>query len=142
MAEIAWRVPGRHAALKGAAALALAVLAALSLGDPRGVLLAGAGAVAAGVLALRDVLAPVRLAADGTGVTVVRGFAGRRHVPWADVVAVRVDERRHHGVRSRLLEIDVGDDVHLFSGHDLGADPEDARRALAALRTGHAPSPG
>ena len=60
--------------------------------------------------ALRDLIAPVRLAADADGVTVVTGFARRRrHLPWAQIERVRVDRRDRLGLRSEMLEIDAGD---------------------------------
>ena len=39
------------------------------------------------------------------------------------------------GLRNQLLEIDTGDSLHLFSVHELGADPEEVAEALNALRT-------
>src|SRR6185312_9365987 len=42
-------------------------------------------AVGLAVWGLRDLLAPVRLAADASGVTVIAGFARRRHLPWSAV---------------------------------------------------------
>jgi hypothetical protein len=96
--------------------------------------------VAVGLTAygLRDVLAPVRLAADATGLDVTRGYAGRRHLDWSDVERVRVDERLRLGVRSQLLEIDADVELYLFSRFDLGTDPEDAAEAVLALRPGPA----
>jgi hypothetical protein len=38
------------------------------------------------------------------------------------------------GLRNELLEIDAGDSLHLFSGHDLGTDPAEVADALNALR--------
>lgn len=130
-----WRVPRQLPLVKGAAAGVFGLVGVLG-GDP---VRLGVGLVAAVVLAgfaVRDLVAPVRLSADGTGVTVVRGFAGRRHIPWADVERVRVDVRRRLGLRSELLEIDVGSTLHLFSAYDLGVPPEQVADELVALRTG------
>ncbi|WP_262403084.1 hypothetical protein [Actinomadura sp. CNU-125] len=66
MAEREWRVPPAQVAVKWAAALAVAALAALSAGDRQFLLLAGAAALGLAALALRDVLAPVRVAATRT----------------------------------------------------------------------------
>ncbi|MGK5555727.1 PH domain-containing protein [Actinomadura kijaniata] len=136
---VRWRVPPRQVAVEWVACAVFAVLAALSLGDPQRMLLAGAAAVGAGALALRDVLAPVRVAADAEGVTLVTGYAARRRVPWGEVTAVRVDERRRLLTTTRLLEIETGTtedghDVHLFSRFDLGAEVADAAAELARLR--------
>ena len=97
-------------------------------------------AVALAVWALRDLLAPVRLAADATGVTVLAGFARRRHLPWSAVERVRVDRRTHRGLRSETLELDAGDAIYLFSANDLGALPEDVVVTLADLRANSAPA--
>jgi hypothetical protein len=95
-----------------------------------------AAAVVAGLLgwALRDLLRPVRLAADADGVTVVTGFAGRRRLAWSEIERVRVDRRTHRGLRSEMLELDAGEAIYLFSANDLGALPEEVATALADLR--------
>jgi hypothetical protein len=95
--------------------------------------LAAAGLAA---FALRDVLAPVRLAADGQGVTVVTGFAGRRRIPWSEIERIRVDVRQRIGRKSELLEIDTGETLHLLSAAELGADLDDVVATLVTLRTG------
>lgn len=129
-----WRVPAAPAVAKLAGAVLLAVIAASSGADREFLLLAGAAALALAAWGLRDVLAPVRLAADEEGVTVVRGYAGRRRIPWADVERVGVGEHRGLGRRTPILEIDTGEALHLFSRYDLGAPCEDVERELAALR--------
>ncbi|MEV5827346.1 PH domain-containing protein [Spirillospora sp. NPDC052242] len=136
MAEREWRVPVAQVAAKGAAAVAVAALAAVSAGDRQFLLLAAAAAAGLAALALRDVLASVRLAADAAGVTVVTGYAGRRRIPWGEVAAVRVDERRRLLLHTRLLEIETADDLHLFSRFDLGAEVDDVAAALGELRQG------
>jgi len=85
--------------------------------------------------ALRDLIAPVRLAADPDGVTVIAGFAGRRRLAWSQIERVRIDRRARLGVRTELLEVDAGDNVYLFSRYDLGAEPEDVLASLLALRS-------
>ncbi|MDL4774399.1 MULTISPECIES: PH domain-containing protein [Thermomonosporaceae] len=129
-----WRVPPGHVALKCAAAVAVAGLAALSAHDRQLVLLAGVAAIGLAGLAVRDLLTPVRLAADGAGVTVMSGYAGHRRIPWADVEAIRVDERRRLLLHTRLLEIETVDDLHLLSAFDLGADVHDVAEELFRLR--------
>ncbi|WP_285496433.1 PH domain-containing protein [Actinomadura sp. NBRC 104425] len=129
-----WRVPPVHVAVKAAAAAVVATLAAVSSDDRQFLLLAGVAAVGLAALALRDVLAPVRVAADAEGVTVVRGYAGRRRLAWPEVAAVRVDERRRLLMHTRLLEIETADDLFLFSFFDLGADVHDVAAALERLR--------
>lgn len=129
-----WRVPPAQTAVKFAAAVACAALALVSLGDPQFVLLAGVVAVGAAVLAVRDVLAPVRLEADEDGLTAVRGYATRTRLAWREVDAVRVDERRRLLSKTMLLEIETEDDLIMFSRFDLGADVRDVAEALTELR--------
>ncbi|WP_207401135.1 PH domain-containing protein [Actinomadura roseirufa] len=129
-----WRVPVKQVVAKCAAAVVVAVLAAASTGDVQRLLLAGVAAAGLAALALRDLLAPVRVAADREGVTVVAGYAGHRRVPWAEVTAIRVDERRRLLLHTRILEIETATGLHLFSGFDLGADVHDVAEALYRLR--------
>jgi hypothetical protein len=84
--------------------------------------------------AARDLLRPVRLAADAEGVTVVTGFASRRRLSWDQIERVRVDRRTHRGLRNEMLELDAGEAIYLFSANDLGALPEEVATALAELR--------
>jgi Bacterial PH domain len=134
--ELRWRVPRGMSALKAGGVLVFALLALFSLGDRVRLVVAGLAALVLATYALRDLLAPVRLAADPEGVTVVAGFAGRRRLAWSQVERVRVDERRRLGVRSQLLEIDTGDSLHLFSQYDLDAPLSEVADALVRLRTG------
>ncbi|OLT19342.1 hypothetical protein BJF79_47905 [Actinomadura sp. CNU-125] len=68
------------------------------------------------------------------------GYAGRRRIPWDEVAAVRVDERRRLLLHTRLLEIETSDDLHLFSRFDLGArsttSPPPRRAALRQFGRG------
>ncbi|TXK40415.1 PH domain-containing protein [Nonomuraea sp. C10] len=127
-----WKVRRELAVFKILGALACAGLAAYwyADGDVPGVVLAVPAAVLLGGMGLRDILAPVRLAMDESGITVVHGFAGRRHVPWDAIRDVEVDVRRRWGLRSEMLEIDTGDHLHIFSAHDLGASPTEVAAAL------------
>jgi hypothetical protein len=130
-----WRIRPVLPVTKGMGAIAVVVLAVAFVGRDR--VRWGIAVVVAGALilwALRDLIAPVRLAADGDGVTVVTGFARRRRLSWPQLERVRVDRRAHRGLRSELLELDAGDAIYLFSAHELGALPEDVAVALADLR--------
>jgi hypothetical protein len=91
-------------------------------------------AVGLAIYGLRDVLAPVRLAADADGVTVVSGFAGQRRLAWDDIERVRLDERSRYGGRQALLEIDVGETLHFFSRYDLGMPPTEALDLVLEVR--------
>ena len=129
-----WRIKPVLPVTKLLGAIAVVVLAlAFVRRDP--VQWALAGAVAAGltIWALRDLVAPVRLAADADGVTVVVGYARRRRLGWAEIERVRLDRRDRLGVASELLEIDADDALFLFSMHDLGADPRDVLQTLDEL---------
>jgi len=136
-----WRVKPVLPVTKLIAAAAIVVLAvAFAEHDPIRWAIALIVAIALAVWALRDLLAPVRLAADASGVTVVAGFARRRHLPWSAIERVRVDRRTHRGLRSETLELDAGDAIYLFSANDLGALPEDVVVTLADLRSDSAPA--
>lgn len=135
----AWRVPPKHTVIKAGGAVALLALAVFKAGDRAFLLLAGVAALALAGLALRDLLAPVRVAADSEGLTVISGFAGREHIPWAEVVDLKVDETRRLGLRARLLEIDTAEGPHLFSRYDLGAEPAEVLAMLARYRADLAP---
>ncbi|WP_433225021.1 PH domain-containing protein [Microtetraspora malaysiensis] len=127
-----WRVPRGILAAKAIAAAVCVVLALL--GDVAQAFLASVAAAGFAALALRDLIAPVRLAVDEGGVTVPAGFAGRERHSWNDVDRIRVDTRRRYGVTARLLEIDTGDQVHLFSRYDLGAPVVDVAEIVMRLR--------
>jgi hypothetical protein len=133
MDALAWRVPRKVLA-------AVAALGALGVlfadGDVVRLVLAAAGAAALALWAARDLIAPVRLAADPAGVTLVAGFAGRRHLAWSQIERVQVDTRPRLGIRTETLEIDAGDSLHLFSEYDLGAPPAEVAAALEPLREG------
>jgi hypothetical protein len=132
-----WRIKPVIPVTKLLGAVAVIVLAlAFGRGDPVQWFLAIATAIGLTAWAARDLIAPVRLAADHDGVTVVVGFAGHRRLAWAQIERVRVDRRERLGVRSNLLELDVDDTLYMFSVHDLGAEPEDVLGSLLALRSG------
>ncbi|SCE87952.1 PH domain-containing protein [Micromonospora coriariae] len=130
-----WRVPVGVPLAKVAGAVVLVALGLLlAEGDP--VQLTLIGLVAAGLVgwALRDLLAPVRLALDPAGVIVAQGFAGRRLLPWAMVERITVDRRPRLGLTTELLEIDAGESLHLFGRYDLGAAPDEVAETLRAAR--------
>ncbi len=131
-------MPPWHIGLKLAAAALFVALAVLA-DDARGSLLTGVAALGFAGVAVRDLLAPVRLAADAEGVTVVSGFVGHVRIPWAQIREIRVDDRRRLLVRSRLLELRTEDDLHLLSAYDLGTDPAEVETDLTRLRDGLAP---
>lgn len=132
----AWRVPIKMTVLKGVGAVVFLVAAIIFGGDPTRLVLALLVAGLLGGFALRDILAPVRLAADVGGVTIVSGFARRRRLEWADIERVRLDSRRHWGRRTELVEIDTGESLHLFSAAELGAPCDEVVETLVRLRTG------
>lgn len=138
-----WRVRPVVPVLKLTGAVVLVGLGLLlGGGDPVPIgatVLAGAGLLG---WAVRDLVAPVRLAIDPTGVTVIRGFAGRRHLAWTQVERIVVDNRPRLGLRSDTLELDAGDSLHFFGRHDLGAEPGEVANALrlAKLAAGRAPA--
>ncbi|MFF5206906.1 PH domain-containing protein [Streptosporangium sp. NPDC000396] len=131
-----WRVRRELLVLKVVATIVFVLIAVLNLDDPRGVILADGAAVMAAGLALRDILAPVRLSADGEGLVVVKGFAGTERVPWNEVERIRVDTRTRFTSRTELLEIDTGETVFLLSRFDLGVPCRQVADELRSYRTG------
>ncbi|MFC0100587.1 PH domain-containing protein [Micromonospora marina] len=130
-----WRVPREVPVLKAVGALALVALGlVLAGGDPVRPALAGLAAAALLGWALRDVVAPVRLAVGPDGLTVLRGFAGRRRLPWDAVEAIRLERRSRRGVTAETLEIDAGETLHLFGRRDLDAPLDEVAAALDEAR--------
>jgi hypothetical protein len=93
-----------------------------------------AAAFAAGILvwAVRDLLTPVRLAADQEGVTVLTGFRDLRRIPWSEITRIRLDPQPRFA--GRLLEVDAGESLHIFGRFDLGQAPSDALDTLNRIR--------
>ncbi|WFE37469.1 PH domain-containing protein [Micromonospora sp. WMMD998] len=130
-----WRVPRALPLVKALGALALAALGLLlAAGDPVRPALAGAVAVGLLAWALRDIVAPVRLAVDPDGLTVIRGYAGRRRLPWAAVESIRLDRRSRRGLTAETLEIDAGESLYLFGRRDLDAPLDEVAAELTAAR--------
>lgn len=117
-----WKVRREQVALKILGAVVSAGLGVywVALGDTRGLILAIPATLLLGAMALRDILVPVRLAPDDTGITVVHGYAGKRHIPWSAIKDIKVDVRTRYGKRTEMLEIDTGDHLHIFSPSELG----------------------
>lgn len=132
--ELRWRVNSGLTTLKIGGAVVFLLAAVAFAADSIGVAFGAIAGAALGAFGLRDLLAPVRLAADPGGVTVVSGFAGRSHLAWEEIERIRVDERRRFGVRSQLLEIDTDTSLHLFSGYELSAPCADVAATLEKLR--------
>jgi hypothetical protein len=133
--ERRWRVMPALPVLKFAGAILFGLAGVAFDDDPLKLTLAALVAAAFTVWGARDVLVPIRVAADAAGVTVVAGFARRRRLPWSAVERVRVDTRPRLGLRTETLEIDAGDSLYLFSAYDLGAPPAEVAEALETLRT-------
>ncbi|MEU5910692.1 PH domain-containing protein [Micromonospora sp. NPDC047527] len=132
-----WRVPAKLPAAKIAGAVALVVLGLLFAdGDPVRLVLACLAAAGVAGWAARDLIAPVRLAVDPAGLTVIHGFAGRRLLPWSAIEAITVDRRPRLGLTTEILEIDAGSSLHLFGRYDLDTTPEEVADVLRAARPG------
>jgi Bacterial PH domain len=131
-----WRADRRLTVFK-IIGLVVFVVAALIVGDPIGRGLLVLAAVVCALYAARDLLVPVRVAADAEGLTVAHGYLGHARLPWSAVERVAVDRRSRLGLRSEMLEIDAGEQLFLFSSYDLSAEPAHVAAALARIRTGH-----
>lgn len=106
----------------------------LADGDPVRLALALLAAAGLVVWAVRDLVAPVRIAIDPAGVTVISGYAGRRHLSWREIEKITLDTRPRRGLRSEILEIDTGSALHIFSRYDLDAPPDEVAAALRSAR--------
>lgn len=113
------------------AVAAILVVVGLIATEPWAVLVAAVPAVGLVAWAIRDLLVPVRLTADESGVTVVTQFRRLHWLRWSQVERVRVEVRR----RYRALEVDTGEELFLFGRYDLDADLDDVAARLEALRT-------
>jgi hypothetical protein len=116
------------------AALFAALGIGLADGDPVRIVLGLVVAAGLIIWASRDLLLPVRLTADHTGVTVPHGLTGRRRLAWSQVEHIRLDTRPRLGLRSVILEIDTGEALYLFGRYDLDAPPSVVAAALRELR--------
>lgn len=132
--EMRFQVDRRFMWLKFVAAAIFVATPLVAGSSVSGIVIGLIVAVGLAIYGLRDMLAPVRLAADGDGVTVVSGFAGQRRLAWDDVERVRLDERSRYGGRRVLLEIDEGESLHFFSRYDLGMPPTDALDLVLEVR--------
>jgi hypothetical protein len=132
---VAFRVAGEVIAVKLGLTLVLTLLA-VAAGDSTALVLGLAAAAGLLGYATRDLVSRCRLRADATGVEIVTGYAHRRRLDWDSLVQVRVATLPRLGATTRLLELDSGDEIFLFSRYDLGGEPDAAARALARLRPG------
>jgi hypothetical protein len=100
--------------------------------DPAGRLLAGLSALILGSYVATDLVFWPRLTASRDGL-LIRTPTARTDLAWADVDAIRVDERTRLGLMSRTLEIDAGPFLVVFSRRALGDDPRTVLGTLEAF---------
>jgi hypothetical protein len=131
--DVSWRVDRRLTIGKLAGAAIFALAAVVGYPDPGQVIVVGLAAVLLAVLGVRDLFAPVRLAATPAGLTIVTGFASRREIAWTDIAGIRVDARRGILLRSQVLELDTGDNLYFFGTNDLGAPCDEVADRLRSL---------
>jgi hypothetical protein len=130
----AWRAERRATVLKFAGAAAFVVIPFVSSPNTIGRVLGAVAAVGLALFGLRDLLAPVRLAADSDGLTVASGYVGHRRLPWSEIERIRLDSRRRLGSSSEFLEVDAGSSLYFFSRYDLGVDPSEVLEVIEAIR--------
>jgi Bacterial PH domain len=135
--RVSYQVPGRVILVKVALVVLLA-LVALAAPNPTQTQVGLVVAAATAIVVARDLVARQRLQADPAEVVVRHGYAGRRHLAWPQVEAVRIDTRTRFGARAELLELDAGEEIYQFSRYELGADPREVAAVLESLRAGHA----
>lgn len=134
LTEASWHVERRATILKFVGAVLFSLVPFVLRGGGTSHVLGLAVAVGLVIYGLRDVVAPIRLAADAEGVTVISGYAGHRRLTWAEIDRVRLDSRNRYGGRSEFLEVDAGSSLHLFSRYDLGVPPSDALHLLERVQ--------
>lgn len=129
-----WRVPAKVTIAKACGLIGFVIAGAVLVDDRSAMLVSAIAVLVLGALVLRDVLVPVRLATDDTGITVATGFAGRVAIGWATLTTVRVCETRRLGLRSRTLEVDAVEGLHLFGEYDLDGDLDGIAAVVEELR--------
>ncbi|GAA5087713.1 hypothetical protein HNP84_005759 [Thermocatellispora tengchongensis] len=129
-----WRVRRDVLALKAVGLAVALVLFVLNIDDLRAVMLCSVLVVGLGVLVARDLVAPVRLAADGRGISVVRGFSRMEWIDWDKVEHISVDVQHRYGRRWEHMEIDTGDRIYVLSSASLGESCTEAAAELRRLR--------
>jgi hypothetical protein len=120
--------PDRRIAALCVGVAALAIATVVVSHDAAGRLLASVAAAALIAYAVTDLVFWPRLVATAAGLR-IRTPATRATLPWAEVDAIRVDERTRLGLMSRTLEVDAGPLLVVFSRRALGNDP----RTVAGL---------
>jgi hypothetical protein len=124
--------PDRRLAALWAALTLAAIGIAVWSQDPAGRLLAGLSALILGSYVATDLVFWPRLTASRDGL-LIRTPTARTNLAWADVDAIRVDERTRLGLMSRTLEIDAGPFLVVFSRRALGDDPRTVLGTLEAF---------
>ncbi|RIJ69406.1 PH domain-containing protein [Nakamurella silvestris] len=62
-------------------------------------------------------------------------MSGVKLVAWGQVHRIEITTRRHLGIGSEMLHLDLDEDgLFIFGRIDLGADPEDVARTLKQIR--------
>ena len=125
--------PDRRLAWLTLAGAGVFAVVAITGADKAGQLLAVAAAALLAVIAANDLLLVPRLAVSAAGLR-IRSATTRAMLPWSEVDAVRVDERRRYGLSSRTLEIDAGPLLVVLSRHALGADPREVFAIVSGFR--------
>lgn len=123
----------RLAALSALGATLLIAYAGVSA-DAAGRLITSLAAVVCVAYAVADLAFWPRLTATAEGLRIHTPFA-RARLSWAQIDAIRVDERTRFGLMTRTLEVDAGALLVVFGKRELGQDP----RTVAGLITAFDP---
>ena len=121
------------AAVLLAGCVALAVLSFLPATDRTGRLLYGVGCVFVLAVAATDLLWTPRLAVTERGLR-VRAPMHSGFVAWSEDPTLRVDSRIRFGRPQSTLELDLDDDLVIFSRRALNADPADVLAVIDSVR--------
>ncbi|NUS74530.1 MAG: PH domain-containing protein [Corynebacteriales bacterium] len=130
-----WRVPRKIPVLKSLAGCVFVAIGVVFHSSALSLLVAGGAAAFLFVAAARDFLAPVRLVATPSSVTVPHQLFGHRDIPWAEVDRVRVDTQRRLFGRSTMIEIDTQHKLYFFSPAELGSSAEEVVGEIEFIRS-------
>lgn len=121
----------RLATLSALGAALLIAYAALST-DAAGRLITSLAAAVCVTYTVTDLAFWPRLTATADGLRIHTPLA-RARLSWAQIDAIRVDERTRFGLMTRTLEVDAGALLVVFGRRELGQDPRTVAGLLSAF---------
>ncbi|SOD71170.1 PH (Pleckstrin Homology) domain-containing protein [Jatrophihabitans sp. GAS493] len=124
--------PDRRLAWGAAVFAVLAVVAALTMTDPAGRLVAGLLAVVLGAYAFVGLKYSPCLVATSEGLR-IHTLSVTTTLRWEEISSVRVDNATHLGIANRALELDFDERLVVLGRHALGTDPQEVCGVLRSF---------